>query len=265
MTLPRNGEVAMKLGFDESGSGPVLLLVHGFPLDRTVWADQLRELSPSRRVVAVDLPGRGKSPTGASSGWTVEDLADDLAETIEDLGVDQVDLTGLSMGGYVAFAFWRRHRELVRSLLLFDTKAEDDGEEAKEGREKTAALAREEGTGALYAGLESKLLAPDAPAEVKERMRRIFESIPGESSAADALAMKNRPDSTGDLASIDVPTLVIRGEQDALMPLELVEKMASQIPDAKLVGIPGAGHLPPIENPKAVTKAVHDFLDGIQK
>lgn len=250
----------MTLGYDEAGNGPVLLLVHGFPLDRTIWSEQLRELSDIRRVVAVDLRGRGKSPAIATDGWTVDLYADDVAATIESLSADKVDLAGLSMGGYVVMAFWRRHQEKVRSLLLIDTKAEADSAEAKEGREKTAALVREKGTGELVEALFPKIFAPMTGDEVKAKVRTMFESTSGETAAADALAMRDRTDWTPDLAGISVPTIVIQGNQDALMPAEGARAMTEKIPGAKFVTIENAGHMAPLENPTAVNRAIREFL-----
>lgn len=251
------------LGYDESGSGPVLLLVHGFPLDRTMWEEQLKGLSDVRRVIAVDLRGRGKSPATDTEGWTIDLYADDVARTIEGLGVDKVDLAGLSMGGYVVLAFWRRHKDKVRSLLLIDTKAEADSAEAKEGREKTAALVREKGTAELVEGLFPKIFAPASGDKVKDKVRRMFENTPGATAAADALAMRDRPDSTPDLSRISVPTLVLQGEQDALMPVEGARAMAEKVPGARFVSTPNGGHMAPIENPEAANAAIREFIAGL--
>lgn len=256
--------VSMILGYDEAGSGPVLILVHGFPFDRTMWADQVSGLSDVRRVIAVDLRGRGRGPDGSRAGWSMDDLADDIAQTIDSIGVDKVDLAGLSMGGYVLFAFWRRHRERVKSLILIDTKASDDASEAKAAREKAADLATEGGTSALFADLGPKLTAPGATGKVVDRLKKMFGGIPGEASAADALAMRDRPDSTPDLAAITVPVLVLHGEQDQLMPLAVGEELASQIPGARMVSIPNAGHVSPMENPEAVNAAIREFLTPIR-
>lgn len=251
---------AIKLGYDEAGEGPVLLLVHGFPLDRTLWSEQLAELSDVRRVVAVDLRGRGKSPSEAGEGWTNDTHADDVAKTVDSLGVDKVDLAGLSMGGYVVFALWRRHPAKVRSLILIDTKAADDAPEAKEGREKAAALVREQGTVALLDALAPKLVSPSTTEAVMAKVRAMFENTPAETAAADALAMRDRPDSTSTLATITVPTLVLHGEQDALMPLDDARAMAGKIPGGKFVAIPNAGHAAALENPEAVNGAIREFL-----
>lgn len=248
----------IKLKYDEAGQGPLLLLIHGFPLDRSMWKGQLSGLSDIRRVVAPDLRGRGGSPGGDS--WSVDDLADDISNLIVDLGEKNADVAGLSMGGYVAFGLWHRHPDKIRSLILMDTKAGADNDEAKAGRDKVAATVREKGTGALVDDLGRRVLAPDPPESIRAEVKRMFESIPGESSAADAIAMRDRPDSTNDAGSITVPVLVIHGEQDQLMPVEVGEDLAKSIPGAKFARIPNAGHLSPLENPDAVNNAIRDFL-----
>lgn len=250
----------MILGFDESGTGAALVLVHGFPLDRTMWSEQLSDLSDIRRVIAVDLRGRGKSMVAPNEGWTIDLYADDIAATIDALGIDKVDLAGLSMGGYVVLSFWQRHPQKVRSLILIDTKAEADSPEAKEGREKTAALVREKGTTELLEGLFPKLFAPATDEDIKAKVRPMFQNTPGSTAAADALAMRDRRDHTANLDGISVPAMVIHGEQDALMPVDGARKMAEAISDAVFAAIPNAGHVAPIENPQAVNRALRDFL-----
>lgn len=251
------------LGYDEAGEGPVLLLVHGFPLDRTMWAEQISGLSDISRVVAVDLRGRGKSPE-AGDGWTIDDYADDVAATIDSLGVDKVDLAGMSMGGYVVLAAWRRHPDKIRSVILINTKAEADSQEAKEAREKTAIMVREKGTAELINGLFPKMFAPGANDAVKDKVRTMFEDTPSETAAADALVMKDRPDSTSDLGSINVPVLVIQGEEDSIMSVDGSKAMAGNISGARFTTVPSAGHMAPVENPEAVNQAIREFLDGIE-
>ncbi|HEX2052564.1 MAG TPA: alpha/beta fold hydrolase [Actinomycetota bacterium] len=250
----------MKLGYDEAGSGGVLLLVHGFPMDRRIWAHQVSGLSNLRRVVAVDLRGRGKSPAPAEAGWSLDDHADDLAETIDSLGVEQVDLGGISMGGYIVFAFLRRYPDMVRSLILVSTRATPDPPEYQTGRVTTAERARRFGTGALAGSMLPNLLAKDAPESVYEEGKAMLEALPGDTSANDSLAMKDRADSTPLLASITVPTLVIEGAGEQLLPAGTAKAMADAIPGARLVAVPDAGHLAPLENPDAVNEAIRQFL-----
>lgn len=253
----------MILGYHEAGQGPVLLLVHGFPVDGRIWQGQLEGLSESRRVVAVDLRGRGKSPAVEQEGWTMDTYADDVADTIRSLGVKKVDVAGFSMGGYVVFSLWRRHPDLVRSMVLLSTRPTEDPPEGKRGRARVAALVKQKGSAALAGMMFPKFFAPDVADEVQEAVRALLESIPASTAAADSLAMRQRPDSTPDLAGISVPALVVRGEQDALMPLQASHSMAQAIPGARFVAIANAGHFCLVENPSAVNAAISDFLDSL--
>ena len=252
----------MKLGYEEAGEGPVLLLVHGFPVDRRIWRPQLESLADIRRVVAVDLRGRGKSQVEAE-GWTIDDYAGDIAETIDAVGERQVDLVGLSMGGYIAFSLLRMHPEKVRSLVLMSTKAEEDGPEAKKGRDENAALVKEKGSEALVDRMLQNVLSKNASEEVKKDVADMFRSIPPDSAVADLEAMRDRPDSTADLTSIRVPTLVIQGEEDGLLTLGAGRAMAAAIPQGRFVSIPGSGHFVSIEQPRLVNEALSDFLKNV--
>lgn len=253
----------MELAYEERGSGPVLVLIHGFPLNSTMWIEQLKGLAKVRRVVALDLRGHGYSSVKDFDGFSMDQFADDIAATLTDIGADKVDVCGLSMGGYVAMAFWRRHSDKVRSLIFCDTKPEADSDEAKAGREKTAALVREQGMEPLLEGLLPKMLAPNASDAVKDVSSKIILSTNPETAAADALAMRDRADSTGDLAGITVPVLWIHGEQDQLMPIDGAKATAAKIPNCTFVGIPDAGHMAPLENPEPVNKAMTEFFKTV--
>jgi 3-oxoadipate enol-lactonase len=252
----------MELAYEERGSGPILVYVHGFPLDRRMWIDQLAGLAKLRRGIAVDLRGHGLSKIDDSEpAFSMDLFADDLARTLDEIGAEQADICGLSMGGYVAFAFWRRHRARVRSLILCDTKAEADSDEAKAGREKTAAMVREQGMEALWEGLGRKLLASSPSEEDVARMKDMFLAQVPAVIAADALAMRDRPDSSPDLPGIDVPVLWLHGEEDQLMPIDGARAAAERTPGARFVGIPAGGHMSPMENPKAANEAIAEFLN----
>jgi pimeloyl-ACP methyl ester carboxylesterase len=254
---------AMHLAYEERGSGPVTMFVHGFPLDRRMWIEQLSGLAKLRRCVAVDLRGNGLSTISDEEPvFSMDMFADDLAATMDELGADHADIVGLSMGGYVAFAFWRRHRERVRSLILCDTKAEEDSDEGKAGREKTARLVREQGIEQLWEGLGPKLLATNPKPQDVERLKELFLAQPPAVIAADALAMRDRPDSTGDLPGIDVPVLWIHGEEDQLMPIDDARATVSKIPGATFAAIPHGGHMAPMENAAAANDAIGAFLKG---
>jgi len=250
----------MVLASEERGSGPVLLFVHGFPLDRTMWIPQLAGLAKIRTCMAVDLRGHGLSVDDNPGDYTMDLFADDVAKTLDDLGIEQIDIAGLSMGGYVVFSFWRRHRERVRSIILADTKAEEDSPEGKAGREKTAELVASQGLEALWSQLEGKMFAANPSEDVKDKVHAMFQNTAPEVAAADALAMRDRPDSVADLANITVPVLWLQGEEDQLMPVDGARASAEKIPGATFVGIPKGGHLATLENPEATNAAITDFL-----
>ncbi len=238
---------------------PVLLLVHGFPLDSRMWFAQVEGLSGLRRVMAPDLDGHGGARDRQPSD-SIDGLARQLARHMDDAGVDAVDLAGLSMGGYICFAFLRLFPERVRSLVLVDTKATADTEAGRAGRDALAARIREEGAAAAAEVMLPKMLTPGAGEKVREWVHHMMLEQPPEALVADLVAMRDRPDSTPDLAQVRVPTLVVVGDADEVTPPAEAEAMASAIPDARLVAIPGAAHLSPVERADDVNAAIQDHL-----
>lgn len=245
-----------RLAVHSSGSGPLAVLVHGFPLDHRMWLDQLRDLSgPDRRVAAVDLRGHGRSPWAGDAVHTMELLADDVAAVIRSLG-GQADVVGLSMGGYVVLALWERHPELFRSVALVDTRSGADTEEGKAGRDALAGAVVEGGRGVLVERMLPRLVAEGADLVVRGRLRTMMEEMPVESVVADLVGMRDRPDRTGLLAGIDVPAVVVVGDQDVITPPAEAEILAGSIEGAELVTVTGAGHMVPMEAPQALAQAV---------
>ena len=253
----------MELAYEERGSGPVLLFVHGFPFDRTMWIAQLAGLAKIRSAVAVDLRGHGLSDVMTGGDFSMDLFADDVAKTLDAIGAEKADIAGLSMGGYVLFSFWRRHPERVRSLIFIDTKAEADSDEAKAGREKTAETAASQGMQPIYETLASKVVGSSPSVEVQDKLKEMMLGTAPEVAAADALAMRDRADSTADLPNITVPVLWLHGEEDALMPIEGARASAAKVPGAKFVSIPKGGHVSPMENPEAVDAAIQEFLKSL--
>jgi len=253
----------MELAYEERGSGPVLLFIHGFPFDRTMWVAQLAGLAKIRTAVAVDLRGHGLSDVMSGGDFSMDLFADDVAKTLDAIGADKADIVGLSMGGYVLFSFWRRHPERVRSLIFIDTKAEADSDEAKAGREKTAETAASQGMQPIYETLASKVVGSSPSVEVQDKLKEMMLGTAPEVAAADALAMRDRADSTADLPNITVPVLWLHGEEDALMPIEGARASAAKVPGAKFVSIPKGGHVSPMENPEAVNAAIQEFLQSL--
>lgn len=242
----------------EAGQGPAILLLHGFPLDGAMWSGVARLLAPRLRVLKPDLPGRENTPAEADG---MEGYADFVEAVLRELPAP-VGLVGFSMGGYVALALMKRRPEKVRALSLVDTRAAADDEAGKAKRDEAIAKVRAEGVRAIADMMVEKLLAPDSlrKGELVERVRRIMLRQDPKTIEADLKAMKERPDSRDFLPEISVPTLVAVGEQDVLTPPSEAREMATAIPGARLVTIPEAGHLTPMERPKAVAEALGDFF-----
>lgn len=236
---------------------PALVLLHAFPLDRGMWDRETRVLSDAASpVIAPSFPGFGRSEVPRLQP-TLDGYADAVVQVMDAAGVDRAAVGGCSMGGYVAFALWRRHRGRVAGLCLIDTRAEADTADAAANRVRLAELVRSHGVEALVEA-PPKLLRDGSPRwpEVRDMIRR----QPAEAVAQASIAISLRPDSTADLASIDVPTAVIVGEADAITPRPFAERMAEAIPDASLSVIPDAGHLANLEAPEAFERAVRAWL-----
>jgi YbgC/YbaW family acyl-CoA thioester hydrolase len=252
----------VNLAVEVRGEGPAILFVHGYPLDRTIWRDQIDSLEGYRRI-APDLRGMGQSDA-PDLGYGMGIYADDLAALLDALGVNEVVLCGLSMGGYVIFEFLRRWRHRVRALILMDTRAEGDSTEGRRARDAAAATARDGGAGAVGGALLAKMLAAgseERAPELVDRVRRMMAATPVAGMIGALAAMRDRHDSTGLLPTLaDLPTLVLVGEEDALAPPDAARRMATLIPGARLVVIPGAGHLPPVERPSETTAEIREFL-----
>jgi pimeloyl-ACP methyl ester carboxylesterase len=169
------------------------------------------------------------------------------------------------MGGYIAFSFWRRHRDRVAGLVLADTRAGADSDAARAGRYQVINAVAENGTAAVADQLVPKLLSPDAPPELVAEVSAMVLRQPPEGVIAALRAMAARPDATPLLASIDVPCLVAVGERDAITPVAEAKAMVERLPDAELAVIPAAGHLAPLEEPGAFNAALRHFLEANRK
>jgi pimeloyl-ACP methyl ester carboxylesterase len=260
MTVLING---FEMAYTDVGRGLPLLLVHGYPLNRQMWQPQLEDLKSYARLLAPDLRGHGDSQA-VPEPYSMDLFADDLAEFLDALHVDEpVVLCGLSMGGYIAFAFFRKYAHRLRGLILVATRAIPDSPEARQGREAAAILARQRGVAVIAEGMAPRLLSPKTLAsnpQLVERTRAIMLHNSLEGVLGDLAALKDRPDSTSTLAQINLPTLIIAGADDQLIPLEETEAMHSAISQSQMIVIPGAGHLPNLEQPQLFNAAVRDFL-----
>jgi 3-oxoadipate enol-lactonase len=253
------------LHFEQAGipdGSDVLLLVHGFPFNSAMWRPQLQEPPPGWRVIAPDLAGFGGNPP--TDQLSMDGAADDLAALLETLAVSNAVVCGLSMGGYIAFSMLRRHPALLRALVLCDTRAAADSEEARRGRLESAASVRRQGTAEFLQSMLPKLLSPVTRGRqpgVEEELRRIMEAAPAASVAAALEGLAGRPDSTPLLRSITVPTQIMVGSDDEITPVLDAQFMARGIPGAVLTVIPDAGHVSNLENPASFNRALQGFLD----
>lgn len=250
------------MAYTDRGHGPPVVLLHAFPLNRQMWAPQVRVLAREFRVIAPDLRGHGRT-TATDGVYTMDLLADDVRALLDTLGIQEFVLGGLSMGGYVALAFYRQWPERVRGLLLCDTRADADTPERRRSREELSQRAIDEGIEAVASAMLPRLLAPDTlsrrPALV-ERVRRLILQTPVRGVVGALAGMAQRPDSTDLLPRIACPTLVVTGEDDAVSPPEVARTMCQLIPRCQTVIIEGAGHLPNLERPRAFNRVVRQFL-----
>ncbi len=250
----------IRLHIRQQGSGPVAIFIHGFPMDSTMWTEQLAALAEMRRCIAVDLRGFGRSSPVTGSALTMERHATDLAEVLDLVSVEKADIVGLSMGGYVALAFVAMYPDRVRSLALLDTRAGADSDEGKRGRDAMIESVLADGRSALASRMQEALLGPSASVEARARLKTMIEECRYETIVGALRGMRDRRDRAGILSGIDVPTAVLVGEHDAVTPPDAAEAMASAISGAELVTIPDAGHVTPIEAPAAVNAALGELL-----
>jgi pimeloyl-ACP methyl ester carboxylesterase len=250
----------------EAGAGRPVVLLHAFPLSSAMWLEQRNALGERYRVITPDLRGFGGSPLGDDRP-SLDVLADDVAAMLDGLGLEQVVLGGLSMGGYTAMAFLRRHPGRVTGLVLADTKATADSSEAAANRERIAnRLDTDSNAAVLVSDVLPGLLGDTTVRErpmVAGRVRALVEAAPPPAAAWAQRAMAARPDSLATLRAADVPALVLRGDEDALSSAADAEAMAEALPQGRLVVLPGAGHLSAVEAPTAFADAVGDFLGGL--
>ena len=254
----------LELAYDEAGSGLPLLLVHGWPHDRTMWAGQLGGLATYARVIALDLRGAGGSTVRGP--YTIDQYADDLVAFLDSLGIARAVMCGLSMGGYIAFSMLRRHRDRIRGLSLADTRATADSDETRANRERSITVIEQEGMTALASrqlqtSVGRSTLERQAP--LAETVRRMMASVPPEGAIGALRAMAARPDSTPLLRTIDLPTLVVGGAEDGITPPDVLREMAAAIPKSRIEILEQGGHLSPLERPAAFNHVVTEFLETL--
>jgi 3-oxoadipate enol-lactonase len=231
-----------------------LLLIHAFPLDARMWGPQLG----TERTVAPDLPGFGGSDPPIADVTSMAESARRCLHALDMAGLDRAVVCGLSMGGYVAFELWRTAPERIAGLVLANTKAEADTPQAADGRRALADRLRSDGN--VLIASPPPLLSAAASTALWDQVKGMIADQPADWIAAAALGMAARPDSTPDLPTIDVPTLVVTAEGDSLIPPDVTAPMAEKIRGAKLAVIEGAGHLSNLEKPEEFTRLLHEHV-----
>ena len=258
----------IEMAYDVEGSGPPVLLLHGFPFNRSLWNEQVEALRDRYRVITPDLRGFGETSAQSEQPATMREMAEDVAALMDELGIQRFALGGLSMGGYVSLAFYRHFPLRVRVLILADTRPQVDTDEARENRERQARQAIQENSmQAIVDAMLPKLLAPATLSEqrdVTERLRAMMMSTSPQGAAAALRGMAERPDQTLLLPRILAPTLIILGSLDQITPLTDAEVMHREIRGSRLEVIEGAGHVSNLERPAEFNRALRNFLDALQ-
>lgn len=252
----------LHLAYTDTGIGRPVVLIHGYPFNRSLWNEQVEALSSSYRVVAPDLRGFGE--TDASGGpATMNRMAQEVAQLMDHLEIPRAVIGGLSMGGYVALAFYKQFASRVRAFILADTRAQADTEEAKQTRAQQADKALSEGMAGIADAMLPKLLTPETVSkhpDIVKRVRDMMLKTKPEGAAAALLGMAERDDQTALLPQISSPTLILVGAEDAITPVADSEKMHDAIAGSRLVVLEHAGHVSNLERTEQFNKALLDFL-----
>jgi pimeloyl-ACP methyl ester carboxylesterase len=255
----------LNFSYRDQGSGEPVIFLHAFPLNQTMWDEQVAALSHHCRTVTIDLRGFGGSDAG-SGLTTMEQMAADVRGLMSGLDIERATMVGLSMGGYVALAFYRKYPDAVRAMVLADTRASADTHAARERRLQSAEKAEREGAAAiaddmvpLLLGATTRQTRPDIAA----RVRAMVEGNSPHAISAAQRGMAARRDSTYILAAIDFPTLIVVGAEDQLTPVAEAESLRDGIRGARLRVIEGAGHLSNIERPVEFNAALTEFIESL--
>ncbi|MDD9820780.1 MAG: alpha/beta fold hydrolase [Nitrospira sp.] len=262
MSITRKAHInGIDLAWSDTGQGAPIIFLHAFPMNRTMWEPQVAGLTHRYRVITIDLRGHGESDAPLWR-YTLGHFVEDIIGILDHLAIAQATFVGLSMGGYILFALYRMDPVRVRSLVLADTRATADTPETRATRFSMAQVAYRRGASAIADLMLPTLLSPRSLAhrtDVRDRVRAIITGNQASGIAGDLMAMEERPDSTPLLSRINVPTLVLVGEDDRASPPAEMERMAGHIPASTFVRIPHAGHLSNMENPEAFNAAICSF------
>lgn len=257
----------MTLAFNDRGTGLPIVFLHAFPLNRTMWTKQEDALSSQFRVITIDLRGHGESDAPLWH-YSLDQAADDVHGLLDYLSIRQTVFVGLSMGGYILFAFHRKFADRVTGMVLADTRAQADTDEGKQARFEMAQIAYKQGARAIADMMIPKLLSPatiQTRPELVQHVRTMIEGNQISGIAGDLMAMAERPDSIPLLQRMTCPAQIIVGELDLPTPPSDATLMADRIPNARLAIIPGAAHLSNLERPDLFNETVRSFVANITR
>jgi len=246
------------------GNGPPVVLLHPFPANHEFWAPVAEALSSRYRLIMPDLRAHGDS--GAGTGpVTMQKLAADLARIMDDAKVDRASMVGVSIGGYALFEFWRRSRPRVTALALCNTKAGADSPEARSARLRAASDVLDRGAEPFFETMVHRLLGKSTQSSRPDRVEgalQMMRKMSAQDVAQVQRGMADRPDSVATLKTINVPTLIVTGDEDSLTGVSEAEVMRQNIAGSQLKIIPGAGHYSPWEQPEMAGALLRQFLDS---
>ena len=264
IVLVDNTEIA----YDDVGTvktGYPLVLLHGFPLNRTMWEPQVSAFAAESRCIAIDARGFGESTPNPP--FRMDRYADDVVGVLDALGIERAVVGGVSFGGYVAFAIWRRHPDRIRALVLADTHPGADTPEQVARRRELIEVTRAQGSTAianvLIAGMMGKTTRERQP-DTYDAVHRMMAQTKPEAIVGALEAMIERPDSTSLLRTITVPTLIVVGDEDVITPPKMARAMHAGIQGSRLEILADAGHLANLERPAAFNAVLSEFLASLR-
>jgi 3-oxoadipate enol-lactonase len=254
---------AVELHYSEAGRGLPVVLLHGFPLNSTLWQSQQQGLSDHYRVITPDLRGHVASPAPPGV-YEMATLARDVFALLDSLQIEKAAILGHSMGGYATLAAWNLAPERFLALGLIASHAWPDTDEARQGRFMLANKVAAEGSQAAAAAMLPKLFAPGRAEgdPLVEQVRQMILATPRAAIIGSLNGMAVRPDATATLKTIDIPALILAGEKDQIVPRAKAEEMVTVLPKGTLAVIENSGHTPMLEQPQATTAAIRAFLDS---
>jgi 3-oxoadipate enol-lactonase len=264
--MPRIISGDAEIFYEVLGSGPPVVLLHPFPANHDLWKPAAQAVLSRYRVILPDLRGHGDSDIGEGPA-TMEKHAADIARILDHEEVGRAPVVGVSIGGYVLFEFWRKYRPRVEALVLCNTKAQADTTEARAGRLQAAADVLERGTEPFFESMLPKLIGKTTRStrpDVVEGALRLMRKMSSEDVAMVQRGMAERPDSVETLKTINVPTMVVTGDEDILTGVADAELMRQNIPGSQMRMIAKAGHYSPWEQPEEVGKLLRQFLDMLR-